>query len=340
MKAFLFYSRYSLAYLFALLALLGAALGGAWTFLGVIGLFVIHPIWDHILRTKHIPEVRPKSRLPEALLIFALPFMSVFLFTGVIHSLDATALELTGLILSFGAITGVLAINTAHELAHRREKTMRGLGVGLLLLANFAHYAIEHVYGHHKNVATPEDPATARKNEWIYTYHFRSFFGGLWDAFKLENKRLNNKPLWHRVRHRIVWYLLLQVLMCLAVFGLYGNAALVFWLGQGVVGVLLLQTADYIEHYGLVRTKKEDGFYEGTKAPHSWDSYQAVTNYTLINLGYHSHHHLKATLPFTELQEQPGALKLPHGYSAMALLAFASPLYFKKMNPLISLHQK
>lgn len=340
MKAFLFYSRYSLAYFFAALALAGAALGGAWTFLGVAGLFLLHPLWDYLCRNRTANVPRPKSLWSEALLISALPFMSVFLFTGLIHSLSATPLELLGLILSFGGITGTLAINMAHELVHRREKPLRGLGVGLLLLANFSHYAIEHVYGHHKNVATPDDPATARKNEWIYTYHFRSFWGGLWDAFKFENKRLSKKPLWQKIRHRIFWYLTLQVLICLSVWGLYGHAALIFWMGQAVVGVLLLQTADYIEHYGLMRIKKDDGFYEGTKAHHSWDCYQPITNYTLINLGYHSHHHLKATLPFPELQEQTGALRMPYGYSSMAIMAFMPPLYFKIMNPLISQRQK
>lgn len=336
MKAFLFYTRYSLTYLFAIATLWGAWLGGAGYYLGALLLFVIHPLIDNLVGPKwRIPEERPSSVWADVLVISALPFMVVFLFVGLTHAHQSSGWELIGLILSFGSISGILGINTAHELIHRREKQLRGLGVGLLVLSNFSHYAIEHVYGHHKNVATPADPATARKNEWIYTYHFRSFFGGLWDSFVFENKRLRSKG-WHQLyRHRIVWYLAIQFLLTASVGVLYGQQALIFWLGQSAVGIILLQTADYIEHYGLLRRQNEDGSFEGAKVQHSWDSNRAWTNYALINLGFHSHHHLKATLHFPELKEQPGAKALPYGYSAMALLATIPPLFFKIMNPLL-----
>ena len=341
MKAFLFYSRDSLSYLMALGALLGASLGGIWTYLGVVLIFVLHPVIDNWLGpVTAVPENRPPSKWADVLVISALPFMCVFLFVGVIHAMKATAFELAGLILSFGAYSGVLGINTAHELIHRREKQMRGLGVGLLILSNFSHYAIEHVFGHHKNVATPLDPASARKNEWIYTYHLRSFFGGLWGSFVFEYQRLRNKGWLYIGKHRVFWYILVQSLLTGMVWALYGDQALLFWLGQSGVGIALLQTADYIEHYGLQRARRDDGLYEGFKAQHSWDSYHKWTNYSLINLGYHAHHHLKATLHFPELQQQPQAPRLPYGYSAMALLAFMPPLFFKIMNPLLSQNQK
>lgn len=341
MKAFLFYSRYSLSYLMALGCLLGASLGGAWTYLGVVLLFVLHPVIDNWqVPVTQTPELRPPSKWADALLVSALPFMCLFLFVGVIHSMKASTFELIGLILSFGAYSGVLGINTAHELIHRREQQMRGLGVGLLVLSNFGHYAIEHVFGHHKNVATPLDPASARRNEWIYSYHLRSFFGGLAGSFAFEFRRLRNKGWGHVPKHRVFWYLLLQTLVTVAVYALYGKMALIFWMGQSLVGILLLQTADYIEHYGLQRALRDNGMYEGLKAHHSWDSYHRWTNYSLINLGYHSHHHLKATLPFPELQQQPQAPRLPYGYSAMALLAFVPPAFFKVMNPRLPQNQK
>ncbi|UXR63370.1 alkane 1-monooxygenase [Bdellovibrio bacteriovorus] len=341
MKAFLFYSRYSLSYLMALGSLLGASLGGVWTYLGVVLIFVLHPLIDNWQGpATHNPENRPPSKWADVLVISALPFMCVFLFVGVFHAMTASPFELIGLILSFGAYSGALGINTAHELIHRREKQMRGLGVGLLLLSNFGHYAIEHVFGHHKNVATPLDPASARKNEWIYTYHTRSFFGGLYGSFAFEYKRLRNKGWWQILKHRVFWYVVIQILLTFTVYALYGKIALIFWLGQSAVGILLLQTADYIEHYGLQREPRENGLYEGFKATHSWDSYHRWTNYSLINLGYHAHHHLKATLHFPELQQQDQAPRLPYGYSAMALLAFIPPVFFKVMNPLLPRNQK
>nr|WP_295900512.1 alkane 1-monooxygenase [uncultured Bdellovibrio sp.] len=334
MKAFLFYSRYSLPYFFAVLAVIGAALGGPWTFLGAAGVFVFHPLIDNLLlKNKKVPDQRPASLWSLVLLISALPFLCVFGFVGILSSLKASSYELVGLMLSFGTIMGLLGINTAHELVHRKEKELQQLGFGLLSLVNFSHYGVEHVFGHHKNVGTLEDPATARRNEWIYFYFVRSYFKGLWESFFIEHRRLRQKGFWHVFKNRIVGWGLLQIFITLSIYALYGTQALFFWIGQSLVAILLLQTVDYIEHYGLVRRKNSDGLYEGVKAKHSWDSYQAFTNYALINLGYHSHHHLKATLPFTELHEQDEAMKLPYGYSVMALMAFVPPLYFTVMNP-------
>lgn len=337
----MFYARYALPYLLAVIALAGAALGGAGTYLGALALFGLHPLVDNFFRAApEIPKDTPtRSIWADALVISALPFMCVFLFAGVIHATSATAWELVGLILSFGSISGTLGINIAHELVHRREKSLRGLGVGLLTLSNFSHYAVEHVYGHHKNVATPLDPASAHMNEWIYTYHLRSYFGGLKDALLIE-RRKNSKSLWGPIKNKILWYGLFQVLLTASVYGLYGNQALYFWLGQSAVGILLLQSADYIEHYGLSRKKNETGLYEGVKAQHSWDCYQKWTNYSLLNLGYHAHHHLKATLPFTELKEESTAPRLPFGYSAMVLMAFVPPLFFKVVNPRLPQNQR
>lgn len=334
MRAFFFYVRYALPYLLAIISLIGAALGGAGTLLGALVLFGLHPVVDSLFRDPpEIPENTPtRSRYADALIVAALPFMCVFLFAGVIHAMSATPMELVGLILSFGSISGTLGINIAHELVHRREQSLRGLGVGLLTLSNFSHYAVEHVYGHHKNVATPLDPASARRNEWIYTYHLRSYFGGLKDALLIEFRK-GSRSFWGPLKNKVLWFLILQTLLTASVYGLYGLQALYFWLGQSVVGILLLQSADYIEHYGLSRRKNESGLYEGVKAQHSWDCYQKWTNYSLLNLGFHSHHHLKAALPFTELKQEPLAPRLPYGYSAMVLMAFVPPLFFKVVNP-------
>ncbi|XGC79515.1 alkane 1-monooxygenase [Bdellovibrio bacteriovorus] len=272
----------------------------------------------------------PKMSLLVLLLI--LPFLVLFGFLGVIFSIKSSNLELLGLVLSFGTIMGFMGITTAHELIHHKDKRMRFIGNLLLSLVNFTHYSVEHVFAHHRNVATPEDPATARKNEWIYTYFFRSYFGGLKEAFLLERKRLRNSGQMF-LKNRVAIWMSIQFIGDFFIYIIFGERALIFWLGQSAMAILLLQTADYIEHYGLVRRKNADGQYEPAKPQHSWDSYQAMTNYSLINLGYHSHHHLKPALPFTELQKTAESRKLPYGYSAMALLALVPPLYFKIMNP-------
>lgn len=336
MTSLRFYLCFTLSYSLAALALLGAALGSYWVFLGCASVFVLHPLLDNlVLKNWRLPEQRPESVLSLAVLIFALPFLCVFAFVGIIHATTAATLELVGLIISFGTIMGVLGINTAHELVHRKEKSLQNIGFALLSLVNFSHYGIEHVFGHHKNVGTPLDPATAKKNEWIYSYFVRSYFLGLVDAFTIEHKRLRSKGFWQPLKSRVLLWGLFQLFINFCVYALFGKTALLFWLGQSALAILLLQTVDYIEHYGLLRKAKEGGGYEGVKAQHSWDCYQALSNYTLINLGFHAHHHLKATLPFYQLTEQEKAPQMPYGYSAMALMALVPPVYFRVMNPRI-----
>lgn len=336
MTSLRFYFCFTLSYVVAALALLGAALGSYWVFLGAAAVFIFHPLLDNfLLKNWRLPKNRPESVLSLAVLIFALPFLCVFGFVGITHAMSASTLELVGLTISFGTVMGVLGINTAHELVHRKEKSLQNIGFALLSLVNFSHYGVEHVFGHHKNVGTPLDPATAKKNEWIYVYFLRSYFLGLFDAFVIEHKRLRSKGLLQPLKSRVLLWGLAQLFIIFFVYALFGVNALIFWLGQSALAILLLQTVDYIEHYGLLRKEKEGGGYEGVKAQHSWDCYQALSNYTLINLGFHAHHHLKATLPFYQLTEQEKAPQMPYGYSAMALLALIPPVYFRLMNPRI-----
>lgn len=56
-------------------------------------------------------------------------------------------------------------INVSHELIHKEHIEFDSLIGSLTLSRNFyMHYGIEHVHGHHKHVATPEDPATSKLN--------------------------------------------------------------------------------------------------------------------------------------------------------------------------------
>lgn len=337
-----FLMAYSRMYFFALLAILGVYWGDGWTFLGIGGIFVLHPILDNLIqkRMSSMP-INPPRQISLAIIVFTLPFLTLMAFYGLQFSQKASSLELWGLIISFGGIFGALGITTAHELVHRKEKGVRALGIGILLLVNFAHWEVEHVFGHHKNVATDRDPASARKNEWIYPYLLRSFWGGFAHSFLIEHRRLQKKSLWAPLKNRVLWLSLLQYLVTWAVYEIYGLQAFLYWLGQSLVAIFLLQTIDYIEHYGLRRQKLENGDYESVKTIHSWDCYQTWTNGSLLNLGFHSHHHMKASLPYENLQKQDESLRMPLGYSAMALLALVPPLYFKIMNPrLLNGHKK
>lgn len=318
--------KHFLAIALAVLILAGYFLPliGPWSGLWVV--FFIHPILDNFLLKAKMTETSRPSPLAEKFYFFAVAVLvPISIGIGYLQYEQQTTLAgQIAIILSTGIIGGFIGINTAHELAHRRESLWQNIAQWNLLWVSFTHWGIEHVYGHHKNVATPEDPATSRMNEWIYTYWLRSYFNGLQDAWKIGNK--NKLALWTG----------LQFLLYSALYWQIGAKALVFFLSQSLVAILLLQTVDYIEHYGLLRKKKEQNFYEGVKPHHSWDSELAFSNYSLLNLGLHSHHHAKASLPYHQLKPQTNPHQMPFGYSLMSLIALLPPLYFKIMNPRIT----
>lgn len=340
-KALCFFTPYLLSFILSALTLCGFWLGGGGYYSGLLLFFILHPLLDNVFfKSRRLPSRRPERQaVGTFILVMALPANIAFLLFALHRVQGLSGFALTGMILSTGTVMGVMAINIAHELVHRREKPLRAVGVGLLLLCNFAHWGVAHVFGHHKNVATPEDPATARKGEIIYAFWLRSFYGGLRESFFLESRRLKKVSAFFR--HRILWYALMQIFLAIAVAGFFGSRGLLFWYGQSLVAIALLLTADYIEHYGLRRARHpETGLYEPMRAEHAWDSYQAWTNYALMNLGFHSHHHLRAALPFPELQEQEKARRLPYGYSLMALMALYPPLFLKIMNSRVAADPK
>jgi alkane 1-monooxygenase len=241
--------------------------------------------------------------------------------------------ERWGIVLSTGVLTGSLGITIAHELVHRKDAWQRALGVWNLLLVNFGHWGVEHVFGHHKSVGTAEDHASAVKSQTLYNFWIKNYFGGLLNSFRFEAKRIEGKP-YSIFRNRIKNYFVVSIIASLLLYQ-WNPEYLVFWWSQSFVAIILLLSVDYIEHYGLRRIQKENGLYEPVKVQHSWDSKAFLTNIILFKLGFHSHHHMKARLTYQELQEQSQALYMPYGYSVMILIALIPPAFFRIMDPLI-----
>ncbi len=317
---------YSLSFWILGAATVGVLLGGPWTWLGVIIVFVIHPFFDHFVFGKTEARFRPSAMSGTLFLVATVPAVSIFLYLSLQRVVQTEiSIEFLGLVLSVGTLMGILGINVAHELIHRKEKWLRACGVYLLMLVNFAHWGIEHVHGHHKHIATPLDSASSREGEWLYSFWIRNYFGGLLSSIRIERQK---RP-WFL--NKVLGYFLGHLLTAVLIFEVWGNRGLLFWFGQSTVAILLLLSVDYIEHYGLQRKLKENGTYAPVSPEHSWDSYRAFTNYALVNLGYHSHHHFKAVAPFYELQKQESSSRLPFGYSGMILIATIPPLFIKIM---------
>jgi len=234
--------------------------------------------------------------------------------------------------LSVGIVLGA-GINVAHELGHKKGK-LEQLIAKLILLPNlYMHFIIEHNRGHHVHIATPEDPATSRKGEMIYTFWLRSSIFSYISAWKLEAKRLKkeNKSIVSLSNEMIVFQLI-QISYLALIFAFFGMTVMLFSIAIAIVGFLLLETINYIEHYGLVRSKLPNGRYERVDMRHSWNSNHEIGRIVLYELTRHSDHHFKANRKYQVLRHHDESPQLPLGYPGSMLMSFLPPLWFYVMN--------
>jgi alkane 1-monooxygenase len=233
-----------------------------------------------------------------------------------------------------GFAGGIIGITVAHELSHARSAWDRRLAEALMTLCSYPHFCIEHVHGHHRNVGTPGDPATARAGENLYAFLLRCVPGGVRSAWRLEARRLRLRrlPAWS-VRNRMFRYAVsLAGLYALVGWG-FGLPGVFFFAAQGLVSVFLLEAVNYVQHYGLMRRPAGPGRYEPVRPWHSWNFGHRLSNWLLFNLGRHSDHHCRARSPYHALRDCGDAPQLPAGYFAMVVLALFPPLWQAVMGP-------
>ncbi|MCB1051216.1 MAG: alkane 1-monooxygenase [Acidobacteria bacterium] len=315
-----------------LMALIAAGLifgsWGIWS--GPLVVLMLHPLFDRLVGPEHSSTPSAKG-VANSLLWLLLPVEMLLVGYTISAYAHAPIWVCLACGLSLGMITGGIGITGAHELIHRRSAWQRSLGIGLLMLVGYGHFRIEHVYGHHARVATPEDPASAQRGHTLYRFWVRSLIGSFTHAWRLEMKRIQTKKLgWYR--HSMIAMGIGQLAIFALAFGLGGIAGGLIWLSQAATAILLLETINYVEHYGLQRKRGTNGRYEPVTPGHSWDCAYQVTNATLFNLGYHSQHHADALSPFQQLALSKESPKLPAGYSLMLILAFFPPLWFRTMH--------
>ncbi|MBF6213915.1 alkane 1-monooxygenase [Nocardia puris] len=243
-----------------------------------------------------------------------------------------------GLALSIGVMGGV-GINTAHELGHKKDELERWLSKVTLAQTLYGHFYIEHNRGHHVRVATPEDPATSRFGESFWAFLPRSVWGSLTSSWELEKTRLARlgKSPW-TLRNDVLNAWLMSVVLWGALVAVFGVGVLPFLLIQAVFGFSLLETVNYLEHYGLLRQKTATGRYERCTPEHSWNSDHIVTNIFLYHLQRHSDHHANPTRRYQTLRSMDGAPNLPSGYASMITLAYFPPLWRKVMDHRVLAH--
>lgn len=322
----------------------GALVGGVAGATTIVLTFGILPVLELVLPrdTRNLPaeeyeelERRFGFRLLTWLWV-PVQLGTMIIAIGAAASDSVTTLERVAMILSLGILTGGIGITVSHELMHRAGRFERVLGDVLLASVLYMHFRIEHVRGHHRNVATPEDPATARYGESFYRFLPRVLWQSWISAWKLEAKRLRNKnrSAVHPT-NLMITYTLLQIVLCICIGIFFGASILAVFVAQAIVAFTILELVDYIEHYGLQRRELDAGRYERVTAAHSWESTARFTNYLLFKLQRHSDHHLHPGKRYQVLTHTPESPQMPTGYAGMVALALVPPLYKRVMHPRI-----
>lgn len=334
--------KYLLAYLAPLAGYAGVYFGG-WASPGSIYIgFVLIPMLEWVLpysTANHPPQEedsRAQRQLFDWLLYLNAPLLwgLVFYYFYSVGHRELSTAELVGMTFNVGLVVGIIGINVAHELGHRAKASEQNLAKCLLLSALYMHFIIEHNRGHHKHVATPEDPATARLGEPIYLFWLRSVAGSWRNAWRLEAQRLGERR-WSW-RNEMLRFQGIQLAYLLGVGWWLGPAMVGFAVAIAVVGFLLLESVNYIEHYGLLRRRLDSGRFEPVAPRHSWNSDHELGRIFLYELTRHSDHHYKATRKYQVLRHFDESPQLPMGYPAAILLALLPPLWFGFMNPRVA----
>lgn len=337
-------SKYLLAYIAPLAAYLGIFFGGFWSLGSIYVGFVIIPLLELVLpgNTRNL-STEEESLQTERRFFDYLLYLNIPILWGLIayyfYTLDHRVLsvgEMIGMTLNVGLVVGTIGINVAHELGHRQNRLEQWMAQFLLLSGLYMHFFIEHNRGHHKNVGTNLDPASAHAGESIYAFWWRSTRGSYRNAWILELERLQRAglPVWSW-QNKMLRFQVLQIGYLLTVGIVFGLKMVGFAIAIAVVGFLLLESVNYIEHYGLRRKLLPSGRYEPVMPRHSWNSNHELGRIFLYELTRHSDHHYKATRKYQTLRHFEDSPQLPTGYPGSILTALLPPLWFRLIKPYI-----
>lgn len=285
-------------------------------FLPLFYIFGVIPALDHLIPFK-IDTQKFKGNDFSIFLVSSF-YLATWAF-GIFYLRNFSGFELFIKAFALGLSGGTIGINCAHELGHRSEKNIQVFAKILLSSVCYAHFFTEHNKGHHRHVATPHDPASAKFNQSLYQFLPQTLMGSFKSALKIDQKE-------------VLSYLFLEICILITALMISPMSAIAFIISS-ITAIILLEVVNYVEHYGLSRSKNDSGRFEKVTAIHSWDSGHFFSSIHIFNLSLHSHHHAMASKKFYELELQKDSLKLPSGYPSMMLLSFFPPLWFKVMNP-------
>jgi alkane 1-monooxygenase len=331
--------KYCSPFIVFLLAWISFSATGIYCFLPIIWAFVCIPVAELFIKPNPANLDTAEEELARAdkrydYLLYAvvlLQYISLFYFLCTLSPISYTlsTLTLIGRTLSMGLLCGIFGINVGHELGHRANKQEQFLAKLLLLSSQYMHFFIEHNKGHHKRVATREDPASARLGENIFLFYARTIIFSYRSAWEIANKEAKKKTgsviSW---QNEMIQYTVVQLVFLISIGLFFGLPVLTYYICASAIGIALLEAVNYIEHYGLVRKEIQPGKYERPQPVHSWNSNHVLGRLMLFELSRHSDHHYLASRKYQILQHHQDAPQMPTGYPGMMILAHVPPLFF------------
>ncbi|MES2620526.1 MAG: alkane 1-monooxygenase [Bacteroidota bacterium] len=333
--------KYASVYLSIGIITLSLVLGGKWIFIAPLYVFGLIPLFELFFSgstqnmEKMEEEISKKDWKYDFIVwsVVPLQFALMFYFLNRIDDGSLPLWEKLGMVFAFGISCGVLGINLAHELGHRNTWYEQFLSKMLLTTSLYLHFFIEHNRGHHKNVSTDEDPASSRYGENIYAFFIRSVRDSWLSAWHIENERLKKvyQSFWS-IHNEMLVYQIIQIVMLIAIAVVWSWQVMLLFIGSATIGFLLLETVNYIEHYGLRRKKIEDAYYEKVLPIHSWNSNHPIGRIMLFELTRHSDHHYLPSRKYQVLRHFDHSPQMPTGYPGMMVLALFPPLWFTVMH--------
>ena len=326
-----------------------AGKGTLLTWLTVAAGYVLVPVLDLIVgENSYNPTEDQEKKLTQNVwfrvvsLLYTPFYIATVIYGSYVISTrpELTTIDLIGIALSTG-VSGGFGIGCVHELIHRPHLAELSMGILATIFANYSHFWIEHLWGHHKRVATDEDPASSNLGDNIYTWMPNALIRGFTDAVDIE-RRFRAKRGKSILEDRILLGYAASALIAYGIYSVFGARALYVHLGQAFVTALHIENANYIEHYGLRRRVVEgkvdrhgEPIYERPGWFHAWDTGERISNWMLFNIQRHPDHHTNAGRPYQILRTLPQSPTLPTGYAGMFVLSWVPPLFFAVMDPLV-----
>lgn len=348
------YLKYFLFHVVGIYSLFCLAIGGSTLTYGLIGILAFFIIGDSISGDDHSDPLYRSDRILTYQLWLALPLLMAICFVSVwsvgsddplgfgrfissltgIDLLQARAAttfaqHAYGLILT-GLMIGMVGTITGHELTHRTwDQVSMFTGRWLLAFSFDTSFAIEHVFGHHRYVATVHDPATAPRGRSVYFHILASTLKGNLSAWQIEKTTLQRKG--HRVwswKNAFLRGQLMSATLTGLAYLIGGLTGMWFFVGFALMGKALLEIVNYMEHYGMVRDPQSP-----VEPKHSWNTNKRISSWAMFNLTRHSHHHAQGEVPYQRLRSIPDAPLMISGYLTTIVIALIPPLWHYLMKP-------